>query len=78
MRDPKRIDTFCKRLADAWKRIPDMRFFQLMENVTMCNNMPFFIEDNEAIKMIEQFVDKYAPAQTDIEESESEDYMGGF
>ena len=78
MRDPKRIDVFCKRLADAWKRVPDLRFFQLMQNVTMANNMPFFIEDSKAIKMIEQFVDKYAPAQADVEEPENEEYMGGF
>ena len=26
VRDPKRIDKFCWRLAEAWKKVPDWRF----------------------------------------------------
>jgi len=74
MRDPKRIDTFCKRLGDAWKRVPDLRLIQLIENATGCN---YYMEDGEAIKLIEQFIDRFAAADTDLEDN-NEEYMGGF
>ena len=33
MRDTARIDKFCQRLATAWKQVPDLRFFQLIDDV---------------------------------------------
>ena len=74
MRDPKRIDNICQRLAVAWKRVPDLRLIQIIENATSCN---YYMEDGEAIKLIEQFVDRFAAADTDLEDS-NEEYMGGF
>lgn len=59
MRDPKRIDKFCKRLAKAWKMFPDQRFGQLMCNILgdMQSNGrdPFFPEEDEMIKYIEKW-----------------------
>lgn len=59
MRDPKRIDKFCQRLAICWKMVPDWRFGQLMMNVfgKMANEGkdPFFPEDDEVIKYIEKY-----------------------
>ena len=74
MRDPKRIDNICQRLAVAWKRVPDLRLIQIIENATNCN---YYMEDGEAIKLIEQFVDRFAAADTDLED-DNEEYMGGF
>ena len=43
MRDPKRIDKFCWRLAEAWKKAPDWRFGQLMVNcLCSMDTDPFF------------------------------------
>lgn len=59
MRDPKRIDKFCQRLAICWKMVPDWRFGQFMMNVfgKMAGEGkdPFFPEDDEVIKYIEKF-----------------------
>lgn len=70
MRDPKRIHKFCGRLAKAWMMLPDWRFGQLMCN--MLGEMasggrdPFFPEEDEMIKFIEDYCSKYgiAPADT--------------
>ena len=62
MRDPKRIDEFCKRLKAAWSTVPDWRFGQLMMNALgeMANTGrdPFFPEDDEMIEWIEQYLKK--------------------
>lgn len=73
IRDPKRIEDFCKRLATAWKQVPDLRFFQLIDDVIVISlgRDAFYVEDDEAIKVIEQFVDEVAL-------SDNEEYMGGF
>lgn len=76
MRDPKRIDNICQRLADAWKRVPDLRLIQLLENATSCN---YYMEDVDAIRMVEQFASKCVVAHVDADvEYNNEDYMGGF
>ena len=62
MRDPKRIQKTCARLASAWSLLPDWRFGQLMSNIFA--NMksegkdPFFPEDDSMIEYIEQYVEK--------------------
>lgn len=57
MRDPKRIDKFCWRLAEAWKKVPDWRFGQLMVNcLCSMDRDPFFPEDDEMIEFIEKFM----------------------
>ena len=59
MRDPKRIDKFCQRLAICWKMVPDWRFGQFMMNVfgkmASEGKDPFFPEDDEVIKYIEKY-----------------------
>ena len=55
MRDSKRIPAFCAKLMIAWHKCPDMRFGQLMVNV-FGEKDPFYIEDDEAIEMIEKWV----------------------
>lgn len=62
MRDPKRIQTFCNRLARAWEMVPDWRFGQLMVNALgEMNRDPFFPEDDEMIQHIENYVATHSP-----------------
>ena len=60
MRDPKRIDEFCRMLAYYWHRVPDWRFGQLISNVLGAYQEEtrkdiFFPEDHEFL----EFFDKY-------------------
>ena len=63
MRDEKRISKFCGRLAAAWRQVPDWRFGQLMMNclgeMAHSGRDPFFPEDDEMIKFIEQYVENH-------------------
>ena len=60
MRDPNRIDAFCRRLANRWKMVPDWRFGQLMINIfRQMDRDPFFPEDDEMIKAIERIIDDF-------------------
>ena len=62
MRDIKRIDKFCKRLAKAWKKVPDWRFGQLMVNcLGSMSRDPFFPEDDEMIEYIEKYTGANSP-----------------
>lgn len=55
MRDPKRIDDFCRRLAVCWHQVPDLRFGQLMVNMFGAYGKdPFFPEDEEMIRFFEK------------------------
>lgn len=57
MRDIKRIQEICQRLATAWEKLPDLRLAQLLEDA----EVGFYTEDDKMIRMVETFVDKYAP-----------------
>ena len=57
MRNINRIQTICQRLATAWERVPDLRLAQLLEDA----EVGFYTEDDKMIRMVESFVDKYAP-----------------
>lgn len=47
---------FCWRLAEAWKKVPDWRFGQLMVNcLGSMETDPFFPEDDEMIQYIEKW-----------------------
>ena len=65
MRSKDRIKPFCDRLADAWKKVPDWRFGQLMMNVlgsmSAKGRDPFFPEDDEMIEFIEKYVKENSP-----------------
>lgn len=57
MRDPDRIDAFCKELAKIWKsKVPDWRFGQLVSNVYGEGKRdPFFYEEEDTLKLFRQF-----------------------
>ena len=65
MRDPKRIQAFCNRLARAWEVVPDWRFGQFMMNVLGEMNYggrdPFSPEEDEMIAFIENYVATASP-----------------
>ena len=49
MRDPNRIDRFLETLGEAWKRVPDWRFFQMMCNIQRAmGSDAFYVEDEDA------------------------------
>lgn len=54
MRDPKRIDEFCDTLKEAWHKVPDWRFGQLVSNLPL-SGMFFYIEDDEVLAAIRQY-----------------------
>lgn len=60
MRDSNRIDSFCKKLAQYWKDVPDWRFGQLISNVYGASGIrdPFFAEEDETLELFEKFFDK--------------------
>lgn len=64
MRNISRIDDFCARLAIAWKHVPDQRFGQLMVNIfgdlMATGRDPFFPEEEEMIKFIEDWTEKHS------------------
>ena len=56
-RNPNRIDAFCARLAELWKKVPDLRFGQFVLNVfSQHENDEFYMEDGDMIKLFEQWV----------------------
>ena len=59
MRDPNRIDYFLKRLGECWKKVPDWRFGQLIENLKRYIGVDdlFYIEDDKMIEKIIDFFD---------------------
>ena len=56
MRDPNRIQGICDKLAKVWAKVPDWRLGQLIYNCT--NRDPFYLEDEDFIKMLEENLDK--------------------
>ena len=66
MRDPNRIDKALLHINRIWKRYPDMRFGQLVENLytfyifSSGEYLPkdyFYIEDDEFLLWLETFVE---------------------
>ncbi len=60
MRDPKRIDEFCRMLAYYWHRVPDWRFGQLISNVLGAYQEEtrkdiFFPEDDELLDFFRRY-----------------------
>ena len=53
MRDPARIEKVLKRLEEVWKKYPDMRLAQLLGNIF--DHLPYYMEDEEFIKVIETY-----------------------
>ena len=62
MRDPNRIPDFCNRLANAWQKLPDWRFGQLMFNaINEMGRDPFYMRDDKMIEYLEEYCEKYSP-----------------
>ena len=56
MRDPNRIDDFLKKLGEYWKRVPDWRFGQLIENLKRYDDSDwFFGEEEDFLRMLDNF-----------------------
>ena len=69
MRNPKRIKKFCNRLAKAWERLPEWRFGQFIDNMfgeISLERDPFFVEDDEMIEFIEEYVSKNVPLDDEL------------
>ena len=59
MRNPDRIDKVLKVIGENWKKVPDWRFMQLMCNLQRaCGDDMFYIEDDEFMKLIEEYFRK--------------------
>ena len=53
MRDPKRIGEILNELAILWDKVPNWRFFQLLQNIGFEKNTDYFyFEDDELLKII--------------------------
>ena len=74
MRDIKRIEKFCARLAKARKMFPNQRFGQLMCNILgdmqAGGRDPFFPEEDEMIAYIEKWCAMNNPYGNGKERSE--------
>lgn len=60
MRDPKRITPLLIELEKQWKRFPDWRFGQLIENIKRFYDIDdlFYIEDDKMLELIKNFMIK--------------------
>ena len=64
MRDPKRIEPFLEKLAQAWHKYPDLRFGQLMVNFFgACQRDPFFAEEDEWEVALQAFIEGKDPGK---------------
>lgn len=59
MRDPKRIDYILELLGKGWKTQPDLRFCQLMINLShyIISNDLFYLEDDEFARWVIDYFD---------------------
>ena len=60
MRDPDRIDKFCKELAQLWHKVPDWRFGQFMVNMDHISHIHynkdmFYVEDDDMLAMMKDY-----------------------
>lgn len=56
VRDPKRIELFCRELMRYWMNYPDLRFGQIVENLKrrMGKEDIFFVEDDEMLEELKK------------------------
>ncbi len=55
MRNPKRIEDVLSRIRKIWHIYPDLRLGQLLINVIGLGRDPFYVEDDDLVKMIEDY-----------------------
>ena len=54
MRDPNRIHVVMLRMEELWKKYPDWRFMQLINNIQRnYGNDLFYVEDHEFERMLQ-------------------------
>lgn len=56
MRDPSRIPGVLEKVKEVWEKYPDLRLGQLMW--ILAQNDPFYIEEDELLVKIEEFLSK--------------------
>ena len=55
MRDPKRIDEITNLLNELWHKYPDLRFWQLLLNISWdFKGDAFFMEDDKVIAALDK------------------------
>ena len=59
MRDPKRMDWFLSELKKEWEKVPDWRFGQLIFNLLSEIGDPFYLEEDEFLQKIKDYLKKY-------------------
>lgn len=69
-RDARRIESFCETLKEAWLKVPDWRFGQLVSNIVKSAEMApqsfFYIEDDEMQEILEQVISSYTKYDDEI------------
>ena len=59
MRNPNRISRILEQLGEEWKKVPDWRLGQFLVNfLSWYGRDPFFIEDDDFIKLIQEYMEK--------------------
>jgi hypothetical protein len=62
MRSPERIDKFLARLSEVWKKMPDMRFMQMIALIRFQSEKRFgltdiyYLEENQLEEVIEDIL----------------------
>jgi len=56
MRDITRIDPFLKELGEQWKKCPDLRFGQLMENLKIHAGDLFYYEEEAFLNLLRDWI----------------------
>lgn len=58
MRDINRIDGILTAVGEAWKKVPDWRFMQLICNLQkMCGQDMFYFEDDRFVQVLHKCLD---------------------
>ena len=59
MRNPNRIPRILEQLGEEWKKVPDWRLGQFLVNfLSWYGRDPFFIEDDDFIKLVQEYMEK--------------------
>ena len=58
MRDKDRIKRIIAKFALLWEEMPDMRFCQLVSNITNKDDI-FYVEDTEFEKMLDEMSERF-------------------
>ncbi len=55
MRDPKRIEPILSLIREIWVEEPDLRLTQLIMNALGINRDPYYVEDHNLKKKLEEY-----------------------